>query len=334
MPIKRKGSRGSHAVRPDKPALSPEPALRLIACSLGIMAHNEEANIGRLLEAVVSQRTTEVALAEIIVLASGCTDSTEDIVRGWATVDPRVRLVVQQRREGKVYAINRFLSEAREKILLVCSADVVPDIDTLEQLVTPLADPAVSMTTCRPVPVNDPRSFMGFAAHLLWSLHHQLNLTDFKSGELIAFRKIFERIPYRTPVDEASIESMIRGRGFGVHYVGSAVVHNKGPETISDFLRQRRRIRAGHLAMRDNVGYRVATLSSTKMLRLVLRHLDWRPRAFLWTWAVAALEAYGRFLGRRDYRRRRDHTIWEIAETTKRLDTSSPKIDRQRVGSR
>ncbi len=175
------------------------------------------------------------------------------------------------------------------------------------------------MTTCRPVPVNDPRTFMGFAAHLLWNLHHQINLRSFKAGELIAFRKIFERIPYRSAVDEASIESVVRSQGYGVRYVRDAVTYNKGPETVRDFLSQRRRIYAGHLAVRDLVGYRVSTLSGLGILWLVLRDLDWRPRPFVWTWAVAALEAYGRFLGRRDYRRRRDHTIWEVARTTKLL---------------
>jgi cellulose synthase/poly-beta-1,6-N-acetylglucosamine synthase-like glycosyltransferase len=237
--------------------------------------------------------------------------------------DPRIRLLVQARREGKASAVNYFLTQATEKILLVCSADILPAADTIEQLVAPFADPEVAMTSGRPVPVNDKSRFMGFAAHMLWDLHHQINLVDFKAGELIAFRKVFERIPRRTAVDEASVESVIRGQGFGVLYVGAAATYNKGPGTIRDFLKQRRRIYAGHLALRDGVGYRVGTLSSMRVLGLVLRHMDWRPRAFVWTWAVAALEAYGRLLGKLDYMRRRDHSIWDIAQTTKQLGRSS-----------
>jgi cellulose synthase/poly-beta-1,6-N-acetylglucosamine synthase-like glycosyltransferase len=231
---------------------------------------------------------------------------------------------VQARREGKASAINRFLSEAQEKVLLVSSADLVPAEDTIERLVVPFADPEVAMTGCRPVPVNDPSCFMGFAAHLLWDLHHQTNLVDFKAGEMIGFRKIFERIPNHTAVDEASIEAVIRGQGYQVRYVETAITYNKGPDTVKDFLRQRRRIHAGHLALRATVGYRVATLSTMKVLGLALRNLDWRPRALAWTWAVAALEEYGRFLGKCDYRRRRNHSIWEIAKTTKQLKAPSP----------
>jgi cellulose synthase/poly-beta-1,6-N-acetylglucosamine synthase-like glycosyltransferase len=292
---------------------------------MGIMAYNEERNIGRLLEAVVTQRTSVADLVEIVVVASGCTDGTAAIVRSWAARDARIRLVTQARREGKASAINLFLSMTRESVLLVCSADLIPAPEAIEQVVIPFGDPDVAMTTCRPVPVNDPRSFMGFAAHLLWELHHQINQLDFKAGELVAFRKIFVRIPHRTAVDEASVESVIRGQGYEVRYVGSAVTYNKGPETVRDFLSQRRRIFAGHLALRDGVGYRVATLSGTRILWLLLRSMDWRPRTFLWTWAVVALEVYGRYLGKRDHRRRRDHTVWDIATTTKQLEADQPE---------
>jgi len=290
-----------------------------IACSMGIMAHNEEANIGRALDAMVSQRTASVTVTEILVVASGCTDHTESIVQDWSRRDPRIRLIVQPRREGKAAAINQFLPEARERIVVLCSADLQPEADAIEELVGPFADPAVGMTAARPVPVNDPQTFMGFTAHLLWDLHHQINLRSFKAGEMVAFRKIFERIPYHTAVDEASVEPVIRGQGYEVRYAPKAVIYNKGPLTVDDFLRQRRRIYAGHLAVRNLLGYSVSTMNGGKILWLLLRNLDWRPRRFFWTWGAAALEVYGRLLGRHDYKKRRDHCVWEIAQTTKDL---------------
>lgn len=295
-----------------------------ILCSVGIMAYNEAASIAQLLEALVSQRTSMVILSEIVVVASGCTDDTEAIVQDWARRDGRIRLISQAHREGKASAINRFLSQARQKIVVICSADLLPVEEAIEQLVAPFADPDVGMTSARPVPVNPPDTLMGFAAHMLWGLHHQINLSSFKAGELIAFRKIFERIPSGTAVDEASIEPMVRGQEYKVRYVPTAIVYNKGPETVQDFLRQRRRIYAGHLKLRDTLGYKVGTMNGANILWLVLRQLDWHPRRCLWTWVVVALEAYGRFLGRRDYAKRRDHSVWEIATTTKQLGATLP----------
>lgn len=287
------------------------------------MAHNEEANIGRLLAALGDQKLRRVDLAEIIVVASGCTDRTEAIVEQLAADDPRIRLVGQQKREGKASAMNLFIEEAAADLLVLSSADLLPEPHALEQLVAPFSDSNVGLTAARPVPVNDPDTFMGFAAHLLWDLHHQINLYGFKAGEMIAFRRIFERIPPYTAVDEASVEPLIRGQGYDVCYVPEAVVFNKGPETVDDFLSQRRRIYAGHLEMQQALGYSVSTMSGVVVLGHLLSNLDWRPKQFAWTWAVVALEVYGRFLGWRDFRANRSHTVWDMATTTKELEPRS-----------
>jgi poly-beta-1,6-N-acetyl-D-glucosamine synthase len=302
-----------------------------INCSMGIMAYNEEANIGRLLEAVITQKFKEVALTEIVVVASGCTDNTEAIVLEWAKRDPRIRLISQEKRAGKAAAINDYLPRAQEKILVLCSADLLPEPEAIERLVAPFADPEVGMTSSRPVPVNDASQFMGYAAHMLWGLHHAINMKSFKAGEMIAIRKIFERIPYHTAVDEASMEPVIRGQGYQAKYVPTAIVYNKGPETLADFLRQRRRIYAGHLAVRDTLGYNVSTMSGSKILMTLLSNLDWRPKQSAWTWSIVGLEVYGRMLGLRDYKKRRDHAVWEVATTTKQLKMATtskgiPKI--------
>ncbi len=289
--------------------------------SLGITAHNEEANIARLLQAVLDSRLATAVLSEVIVVASGCTDRTEDIVRDFASRDPRIRLLVQPVREGKASAMNWFIREAREDVLVLSSADLQPAPDALERLVAPFADPEVGLTGCHPVPINDPAVFMGFAAHLLWGLHHALNLSGaLKVGEMIAFRRVFERIPFHTAVDEASVEPLVRGQGYQLRYVPDAIVYNKGPETVDDFLRQRRRIYAGHLELQRDLGYAVSTLSGGKVAGLLLRHLDWRPRQLWWTLRVVLLEVAGRYLGRRDFKNRRNHTVWEIATTTKELE--------------
>ncbi len=295
----------------------------MINCSIGITAYNEAANIGQLLRRMLEQRLETVSITEIVVVASGCTDGTVDIARQFAAEDGRIRVLVQAEREGKASAMNLFIREAREDVLLLCSADLLPELDAVEQLMAPFADPEVAMTGCHPVPVNDPATFMGFAVHLQWALHHEMNVAGgFKGGEMVGFRRVFERIPYHTAVDEASVEPIVRGQGYKVQYCPDAIVYNKGPETVDDFLRQRRRIYAGHLDLQRMLGYKVSTMSGGKIFSLLLKNMDWRPKQFVWTWAVVGLEVYGRFLGWRDYKTgAKNHTVWEIATTTKELDT-------------
>jgi hypothetical protein len=200
----------------------------------------------------------------------------------------------------------------------------------VEQLVAPFVDPEVGMTGCHPVPVNDRDTFMGFGVHLLWELHHQLNMSGgFKAGEMVAFRRVFTRIPLHTAVDEASVEPIIRGQGYKTQYAPEAVVLNKGAESVADFLRQRRRIYAGHLDLQALLGYEVSTMSGGALLPLLLRGLEWRPRPLAWTLGIVLLEAWGRLLGWWDYKiRRKEHTIWEIARSTKELEVPGQSTDR------
>ncbi|MER3403832.1 MAG: hypothetical protein C4289_00520, partial [Chloroflexota bacterium] len=124
-----------------------QPSLR---CSVGVMAHNEAANIGSLLDALLVQRTSLCEIAEIVVIASGCTDATEEIVGEFSRRDRRVKLLLQARREGKASAINLFLRYAKSDILVLESADTVPLPTTIERLVAPFTDPEIGMTGGRP----------------------------------------------------------------------------------------------------------------------------------------------------------------------------------------
>jgi biofilm PGA synthesis N-glycosyltransferase PgaC len=290
-----------------------------LTCSIGVMAYNEEANIGRLLQALLDQQTSNCAIKEIVVVASGCTDNTESIVREFNARDPKIRLLIQPCRKGKASAVNLFLRHAQSDILVLESADTVPGPTTIQCLLEPFAAPEVGMTGGHPTPINDPRTFMGFAVHQLWELHHQIALQRPKLGELTAFRRVFHRIPYDSAVDEANVEPLIFGQGYQLRYVPEAVVYNCGAETIGDFLKQRRRIYAGHLKIRCEQGYAVSTMSGVRILAALLRSWRWDWRHFLWTPAVIGLEMYGRFLGWIDFRfKKRDHAIWDVAMTTKK----------------
>ena len=292
------------------------------------MAYNEQENIGNLLFSLLSQRTEQVRINRIFVIASGCTDGTLTTVKEWSAKDRRIQLITEPVRLGKAAAVNKFLSIVPDAILVLCGADLLPAQGTIEALVMPFGNPDIGMTAARPCPVNNPDKFAGFAAHFLWGLHHTINMTAFKAGELIAFRKIFQRIPVRTSVDEAYIEPIIRGQGYGVRYVPSAIVYNKGPETVNEIISQRRRIYAGHLALREAIGYKVSTLGSLKVSRVALQHIDLHPRRLLWTCGVAGLEAYARALGWFDHLQSRDHSVWRVTTTTKKL---LPGLSRNRL---
>lgn len=288
---------------------------------MGIMAHNEGANIGNLLRRLTDQEFTRGKLTEIFVVASGCTDRTEGIVLEFAALDPRIRLLTQPRREGKASAINLFIAAATGDVLILESGDTFPEQNTLDRLVAPFNDPTVGMTGARPVPVDLQQTFMGYAVHLLWQLHHRIALTAPKLGELVAFRNFVTAIPVDTATDEASLEAIVAGAGYQLRYIPDAIVRNKGPETIRDFILQRRRIACGHLHLRKREHYRVSTSSPFAILKILLRGHSANPRDILWTLTTVGIEALSRLLGFYDYCiMKKNPVIWDIAASTKRLE--------------
>jgi cellulose synthase/poly-beta-1,6-N-acetylglucosamine synthase-like glycosyltransferase len=296
-----------------------------LTCSVLVTAHNEEANIGRLLAALASQQLATVEIAEIIVVASGCSDGTEAIVREAAEHDPRVSLLVQPTREGKTSAINLFLRHAASPIVVVQSGDTLPRSDSIEHLVRPFHDASVGMTGAQKVPVNATDTFIGYFSHLRLQLEHQLALEIPRLGELIAFRNLLDKIPEDVAMDEAFMEYFILGRGLRVVYAPNAVVLNMGPQTVGDFIKQRRRNHAGHLHLRHKYGHKVSSLNTRQVARIAAGEV-WRLASGVFFLAfLAGLEGYARMLGSWDYYvRRRPHTKWDIAWTTKRVDIDHP----------
>src|SRR5512135_1621056 len=101
--------------------------------------------------------------------------------------------------------MNLFLQLAREPVCVWESADTLPGNDSIENLVKLFADPCVGMTGAQKVPVNVPEHIVGYMSHLRLQMEHQLCLEIPRTGELIAFRKVFTQLPPDVAMDEAFV---------------------------------------------------------------------------------------------------------------------------------
>lgn len=287
-------------------------------CSVGITAYNEEENIGPLLRAMLDQHLHRVEIAEIIIVASACTDRTVPIIREYAALDSRIQLIEQEQREGKTAAINLFLQAATTDICVIESGDTLPDAYAVEHLVRMFADPTVGMVGAQKVAVNTPDHIVGLLSHLRLRMEHTLCLEIPRLGEMIAFRKVFDRIPPDVAMDEAFVEAIVVERGMQVRYAPDAVVYNTGPTTIGDFVKQRRRNHAGHLYLKHKYGYAVSSIQNTRVIKVALKEL-WGIIQLLWVlFLLAVLEGWSRVLGWYDFAVKRDrHVVWDMAWTQK-----------------
>lgn len=287
-------------------------------CSVGITAYNEEENIGPLLRAMLDQHLHRVEIAEIIIVASACTDRTVPIIREYAALDSRIQLIEQEQREGKTAAINLFLQAATTDICVIESGDTLPDAYAVEHLVRMFADPTVGMVGAQKVAVNTPDHIVGLLSHLRLRMEHTLCLEIPRLGEMIAFRKVFDRIPPDVAMDEAFVEAIVVERGMQVRYAPDAVVYNTGPTTIGDFVKQRRRNHAGHLYLKHKYGYAVSSIQNKRVIKVALKEL-WGIIQLLWVlFLLAVLEGWSRVLGWYDFAVKRDrHVVWDMAWTQK-----------------
>jgi len=101
-------------------------------------------------------------------------------------------------------------------------------------------------------------------------------------------------------------------------YAENAIVHNKGPETIRDFIKQRRRIAAGHRHLKAGMGHEVSTQSPKNIFHYVLKHQRWSPKEITYMMILVIIEGYSRFLGMVGYYiKDKNPFIWDIAASTK-----------------
>ncbi|MFZ2487430.1 MAG: glycosyltransferase [Anaerolineae bacterium] len=290
----------------------------ILRCSVGITAYNEEDNIGPLLDAMLDQHLHAVEISEIIVVASGCTDNTVPIIQSYLARDPRLKLIEQAERRGKTAAINLFLQAANEDILVLESGDTLPHENAIENLVRVFQDPTIGMTGAHKIPVNTPDHIVGLFTHLRLRMEHELCLDIPRLGEMIAFRRVLDQIPTDIAMDEAFVEAIVIKRGLRVIYSPDAVVYNTGPETVSDFVRQRRRNHAGHLYLSNKYGHQVSSIQNGRVAKIAFREIWGALRLIYSLFALAFLEGWSRVLGWYDFAIKRDrHVVWDMAMTQK-----------------
>ena len=301
-----------------KQVKSTKNPIQKIKVSIGIPAYNEEANIENLLQSLKQQRLKTVAISEIIVIASGCTDNTIPLIKKYQKQWPIVKLIIEKERNGKSSAVNKFIATAEEQICVLQSADTICDKNTIEELCSPFNDKKTGMTGAHPIPTNKKNNFINFTVKQMWDMHHEIALKEPKCGELIAFRKIFQTIPANSPVDEASIEKAIIKKNLNIIYVPTAIVYNKGPETIKEFISQRRRIAAGHIWLKKNHNHKISTGKNSSVLKLTLKKFSPNLKKDTWLIGMMSLEALSRILGHIDYHfNPNKHKIWKKIKSTK-----------------
>jgi biofilm PGA synthesis N-glycosyltransferase PgaC len=250
---------------------------------IGVCAYNEENNIARLLQNLISEQNIP-KVSKILVVCSGCTDRTPQVVADYQKKDSRIKPLVENVRKGKSNALNKIFKAAKAEadILVLINADAVPRKGSINKLLSKFTAPDIGAVFAQPVPQNSD-SFCYGVTHLVWRLHHMISTfaTPKLSGELCAIRSTcLQEIPENTATDEPYIESAIQKSHMNTLYAPEALVYIRCPTNIVDIIKQRRRIWIGHMQLQNTTGYKVSTSSFKNMLRAVSA-LEWSETIYV-----------------------------------------------------
>lgn len=284
-----------------------------------VCAYNEERNLPNLLAAGLLQSGPSFVLAQLIAVASGCTDRSLRILEEAASRDPRVRVLVQSDRQGKGSALALAWSHVQTDLLLVENADTVPAPGAYEALIAPFRDPSVDLTCPRPVPTNGESGLIVRMGRTLWDVHDAVSRNSPKVGEAYALRR-----PAWGPSDFGeedddtflgSIGPPARGRRI---YARDAVVLNRVPTNPRELFRQRSRIARHVLSLRRRTGLRSATWEPILFIRSVGSYLLDHPGRWAEVVGLVFLEAAARGLATFAHLvRPRAVRMWEPLPSTK-----------------
>lgn len=292
-----------------------------IPVTLGICAYNEEKNIERTIRSIFRQKGKIAEVADVLVVSSGSTDGTNDIVRDLSGIYPQVKLLVQEKREGKNSAINLLFDHKRTEIMVFLNADnVFENAESLDRLIEPFLDEKVGMVGGHPLPTNDPSTFAGYTVQLLWRMHHYVAVQEPKTGELIAFRDIGTRLPTNMQSDEDILRMKLEEAGYRTVYAPDATILNRGPETVGDYIKQRTRVNIGENYLKRMYRYSLPTHDYGKLAGAFInsiRELGFHPFRML---GALYLEFYPRLKARMHVAMKKgDICVWEQVTTTKKL---------------
>lgn len=231
---------------------------KMATVTIGIPAYNEEANIGKLLHAVLMQREKNFRIKEILVV-SDATDNTNAIVKSFT--DKRIKLLINNQRQGQTASQNRVFSSATSDIVVLLEADTLPQKRTyLYELLDPiLANPKTGLVqgNVRPAPA---KTIVGKTLHAQIEAHYAFMIRTPRIYNWFATGRggrayntfVYTKLIWPTSVPE-DVYALLwcKEKKIPTVFQKKAVSTYKIPEKLSDLVKERQKIKSGSASLQS-----------------------------------------------------------------------------------
>ncbi len=215
--------------------------------SIGIPAHNEEKNIGNLLNDIMSQKLEHHTLEEILVISDGSTDKTDEIVSSFMNKYDNVSLIIREQRSGKGSALSMMFDIVQSDILILLDADIRLDTGALNSLEKFFDEKDVGLIAGNPMPYppNDLLNIAEQASFFSWVLLDKIknismpNLYHSHGRILILYKQLYKNIVDIISLgDDQSIYLSCVNNDLRVKYAQDVKVFYNLPKASKDYLKQ------------------------------------------------------------------------------------------------
>jgi len=267
-----------------------------------IPAHNEEMVIGNLLERMAALTYPKDKL-EVLVIDDGSTDETGNIADSYAKGHSYIRVIHRANGgKGKAVALNEGMRFSNGEVILTFDADYYPQLDIIEKLVAPFADPEVGAVQGRVTVVNEEDSVVSKIVTLEriggyrvdQQARDELVLVPQYGGTVGGFRReALEKIggwDFSMLAEDTDLTIKLVLRGYQVRYVNEAEAYEEAVTTWRAYWNQRYRWAKGHMqcARKHLVGVlRAKHLSGYEKAELtLLLCVYFMPILVLMAWVV------------------------------------------------
>src|SRR5688572_5192512 len=217
--------------------------------SLIIPAFNEEDFIREKIQNTLSLDYPADKL-QIIFSTDGSTDRTPDIIKEF----PRLRLMHNLERKGKIAAMNRAMKTIADPYVIFCDANTLLNKDAVKEIIKHYQDPEVGAVSGekKVISLADNNS-AGKGESLYWKYESSLKKLDSAfytvvgaAGELFSFRTdLYEEVEEDTLLDDFMISLRICQKGYRVIYEPAAFAMEKPSSNIREEQKRKVRISAG-----------------------------------------------------------------------------------------
>lgn len=216
-----------------------------------IAAYNEEKDIHQKIENSLNLDYPK-SKYEVWVVTDGSTDRTPNIVRGF----PNVKHFHQNKREGKINAVNRIMPLINADITVYSDANTTLNDQSLRLMASHYQKEDVGGVSGEKrilVNKNDDASSSGEGIYwryesFLKNYDYQLYSVVGAAGELFSIRtSLYEHIPKDTLIEDFYLTLLIAKKGYRIAYEPNAFAIEKSSASLKEESKRKIRISAGGL---------------------------------------------------------------------------------------